>query len=229
MMNKEDEGFVLVALLHPLDALIGDDVGAVALLHTLGSVVMDESGIVVLTLPHQNVVVIETCGCAHQVPFADECRLVASGPKQFGHGLLGSVKDTMLIVGEPVLMAVLAREHAGPGRAAQRVGHKTLGKHHTLLCNTVEVGRGHRAVAIARHHLRRMVVCHDIDDIGALLSLRPSRHEKGRCQGKCLHIGSVLCQSSLILMFLNHTSLPWSWSRIWPVVFPKLGQSLYLL
>ena len=44
------------------------------------------------------------------------------------------------------------------------------------------------------------------------------------------HDRELLDYNSLILMFLNQTSSPWSWSRIFPeVALPKLGQLRYLL
>ena len=176
VMHKEDEGFVLVAMLHPVDGLVGDDVGTVALGHLARTVHLDECGVVVFALPVQNLVVIEARGLAHQVPLADEGCLITCLTHQLGHSLLASVKDTVLIVGKTILMAVLSCEHAGTAGARQAVGHITVAEKHTLTGQTVEVGCLDRAVAVCREHLCRMVIRHNIDDVGSLLGA--GRHRK---------------------------------------------------
>ena len=176
VMHKEDEGFVLVAMLHPVDGLVGDDVGAVALGHLARTVHLDECGVVVFALPVQNLVVIEARGLAHQMPLADEGCLITRLTHQFGHSLLASVKDSVLIVGKTILMAVLSCEHAGTAGARQAVGHITVAEKHTLAGQTVEVGCLDRAVAVCREHLCRMVIRHNIDDVGSLLGA--GRHRK---------------------------------------------------
>ena len=75
----------------------------------------------------------------------------------------------MLVVGEAVFMAVLAREHAGAGGSGEGVGYETVDELHAVGGDAVEVWVLHIAVILARHHLRRVVVGHDVDDIVASL------------------------------------------------------------
>ena len=80
----------------------------------------------------------------------------------------------MLVVGETVLVGVLTREHAGATGSRQRVSDITVGEAHTVASDAVEVGSLHKTGVVARHHLRRVVIGHDIDDVGAC-RLRPQR------------------------------------------------------
>ena len=77
MVDKQDEWLFPVAAFHPLDGFVRDDVGAVSLFHAACPVVVDEGGVVVFALAREYVVVVEARGFAHEVPFADDGRLVA--------------------------------------------------------------------------------------------------------------------------------------------------------
>ena len=66
---------------------------------------------------------------------------------------------------------MLARYHAGTTGARQRVGNEAIDEAHAILRNTIEVGSLNMRLIVARHHLRRMIVRHDIQDIGPLLSI----------------------------------------------------------
>ena len=178
MVYKEDEGAFLVALLHPIYSLVGDYIGAIALLHRLATVLMVEDWIVVFALTDEDVPMVKTCRFAHQVPLADEGCLVTRSLQKFGHCLLGAVKDTMLVVGKAIDVAMLTCEHAGTTGTRKAVGHETIAEQDTLLGNLVKVGSLNVTIAIGTECLRRVVVRHDVDDIWALaLCLsRKSRH-----------------------------------------------------
>ena len=100
------------------------------------------------------------------MPLAHDGRLVAGPLEQFGEGLLRGVERRAEgVVGVAVGVGVLAREHAGAARTAQRVGHEAVGEAHPFAGDAVEVGRRGVAVVVAAHHLRRMVVGHDVEDV----------------------------------------------------------------
>ena len=62
---------------------------------------------------------------------------------------------------------MLAGQHASTRGAAQRVGDKRIGESHTIGGNAVEVGGLYVATVVAAHHLSRVVVGHDIHNVGA--------------------------------------------------------------
>ena len=113
VVYKEDEGLVLVPLLQPVYGLVRDDIGTIALGTLHAAVHLDEVGIVVLALSVEHLEIVKAGRRAHQVPLADEGRLVARLLEQFGHGLLRTVKDAVLVVGKSILVTVLARQHTG--------------------------------------------------------------------------------------------------------------------
>ena len=65
---------------------------------------------------------------------------------------------------------MFSREHAGARRAAQGVGNERACEFHPILRDAVEVGGLDVATVVGRKHLCRVVVCHDVDDVIALLS-----------------------------------------------------------
>ena len=175
VVEKEDEGPRAVALvLHPVDGLVGDDVRHVSLLAYGVAGHGDEVGVVVVALSRQHVVVVEARGCAHKVPLADERRLVAGLLHEFGHGLLRTVEDAVLVVGKSVLVGVLARDHAGAAGARERVGHVAVDELHAVGGDAVEIGGLDETVVVAAHHLGGVVVGHDVDDVVSSL-----------CRGHC--------------------------------------------
>ena len=100
------------------------------------------------------------------MPLAHDGRLVAGPLEQLGEGLLRAVeRGAEGVVGVAVGVGVLAREHAGAARAAQRVGHEAVGEADALIGDAVEVGRRGVTVVVAAHHLRRVVVGHDVEDV----------------------------------------------------------------
>ena len=197
MVDEEAEGLILVALvLHPVDALVSDKVGQVTLLSDGIVLHGNEARIVIVTLAGQNFPIVEAGRQAFEVPLADNGRLVARLLEELGHGLLGAVEHAGRVVREAVGVAVLARNHAGTAGTTQRIGHKAVGEAHTIGGDAVEVGRFDVALVIAAHHLRRMVVGHDVNDVVGLglgLLLRGAGRKEGqhnRCARKRAQQGS---------------------------------------
>ena len=164
------KGFRLVALiLHPVDSLVCDDIGQVTLLTISLAVHLDKVGVVVIALTWDDVPIVKACGSRHEVPLANECGLVARLLHQLRHSLLRTIEDAVLIVGKAIFVAVLTSEHTCTAGARQRIGYVGIDELDAVGCNTIQIGGGYVCVVIARHHLRRVVVGHDIDDVVALL------------------------------------------------------------
>ena len=78
VVDEKDKGARLIALVfHPVDALVGDDVGDVAMLAHSALVHLDEVGVVVVALSRHDVPVVEARGGGYEVPFAYDGSLVA--------------------------------------------------------------------------------------------------------------------------------------------------------
>ncbi len=170
LVEQQKEGAVgLTLLIHPGDGLVRQEIGEITLLNMRFPVHGDERGIVVITLTGNNLVMIKARGCADQMPFTYDSRGITRLLHQFGHGLLTAVKDAVLVVRKPILVAVLTCDHTGTTRAGERVGHKTVDKPHSVLSNTVQIGGLYITMIVARHHLCRMVISHDIQDVRSLL------------------------------------------------------------
>ena len=152
-----------------MNRLVGNDIGEIPL-HTIGAIGIVEVGIVVVALRRKDVPVVKTGGAAHQVPLSHDGSLITCLLQEFGHCLLGTIEDTMLIVGETILVRVLTCEHAGTRGTTEGVGNKRTCKLHPILCDAIEVGSLNVATIIRRKHLRGVVVRHDVDDVVALLS-----------------------------------------------------------
>ena len=172
MVDEQAERFRLIALvLHPIDAHVRYYVSQVAM--ALYGVIVHgyEVGVVIIALARHYLPVVKARGQALQVPLAHYGRLVPGLLQQLGHGLLRTVEHARGIIGETVGVAVLAGEHAGTARAAERVGNETVGKAHSVASNAVEVGGLDETAAIATHHLRRVVVGHDVNYVKRLCLL----------------------------------------------------------
>ena len=144
---------------------------------------MVEDWIVVFALTNENIPMVKTCRFAHQVPLADEGCLVARCLQEFGHCLLGTVEDTVFVVGKSIDVAVLTSEHAGTTGTGKTVGNETVAEEHTLLGNLVEIGSLDVALAIGTECLSRVVVSHNVDDVGTL-TLCLHRHSCHSSHGK---------------------------------------------
>ena len=164
VVQDEEERLFLVPTVHPLHRHVRCDVGTVS---PTGEAlpVPDENGIVVVALSSEDVPVVKPGWVAHEVPLAYHCSLVAGCAEQFWKGLLASVEDAVLIVREPVLVAVLSRNHAGPRGTGQGVCHEGVRETCPLVCEAVDVGRGNEAPVIGADGLVGMVIAHDVDYI----------------------------------------------------------------
>ena len=114
MVDKQNERLALIALvLHPVDTLIRHDIGHVAMFPDRCAIHPDKIRIVIVALSRKNVPIIKSSRLAHQVPFSDDCCLIAGLLQQFRHCLLTSVKNAMFIMRKSVFMAVLSCKHTG--------------------------------------------------------------------------------------------------------------------
>lgn len=166
VVHHETEGLLRVAsVLEPLDALVGDDVRDIAFAAHRVSRLPDEVGVVVVSLPGQYFPMVEARREAFEMPFPDDGRFVSGLAEEFGEGLLRAVEHAGGVVVESVLVRMLPGEHAGAAGAAERVRHEAVREAHALFGDPVEIrGRGVAAV-VAAHHLRRVVVGHDVEDV----------------------------------------------------------------
>ncbi len=123
---------------------------------------------------------VEARGNTAQVPLADERRLVSGTLEELGEGRLRAVEGGADgVVGVAVGVGVLARDHAGAAGAAERVGHEALREAHAVGGDAVEVGRRGVATIVAAHHLGRVVVGHDIEDVHRLRGARSAGASRG--------------------------------------------------
>ena len=119
MVDKYAEGLFLVALVKPLQTLVGDKVRNVALI-TQGILWRNEAWVVVVALSGDNLPIVEARRHALQVPFTHNSSLITCRLQQLGEGLLRIVEyRTWLIVGKTVCVAVLTRNHTGAAGATQ--------------------------------------------------------------------------------------------------------------
>ena len=170
VMHKEGKGFVGISLfVQPLNGFVGDDVGEIPfdLVRTLCVV---EIRVVVVALCRENIPMIKTRRFAHQMPLTHDGSLVTCLLQEFGHRLLSTIEDAMLVVGKSIFVGMLTSEHTGARRTAQGVGNERACEFHPVLRDAVEVGSFDITTVVGREHLRRVVVCHDVDDVVALLS-----------------------------------------------------------
>lgn len=68
-------------------------------------------------------------------------------------------------------MAVLARQHAGTARPAERIGHEAVGETYAFAGNTIDVRCLRITLVVGADGLERVVIAHDVDDIHRLLRL----------------------------------------------------------
>ena len=166
VVDEQAEGLLGIALaVEPREGLVRDEVRDVAFVAERVAGLQDEVRVVVVALIGDNLPVVEARREALQMPFADDRRFVARPAQQLREGLLRTVEDTGRIVVETVLVRMLACEHAGAARAAQRIGHEAVCEADALGGYPVEVGCRGVAAVVTAHHLGRMVVGHDVEDI----------------------------------------------------------------
>ena len=121
---------------------------------------------------------VEALRLGDKMPFAHNGRLIAGLLKQFRESLLISVKRAG-IVGEPVLVAELSGQYTGTRRSRQRVHCIAIVKTNSLSRYTVHIRSPDKIPSIARHGLRRMVICHNKNNVGTLrvfLLMRSAPH-----------------------------------------------------
>lgn len=189
VVDQQAEGFVAVAVLQPVDGVVGDDIGHVTLLaDEFGMLFRAELRIVVGALPVEYLVVVETLRHAPEMPFAKDCRLVSGLLQEFREGHLVGVES-----GRPaqfdlsVLVAVLARQQRGAAGRRDRIFDIGTREENAAGRKPVDVGGRsefrHRT-AVSADRLVRMVIAHDMDDVDRSGLLLGCRHARRRQQGR---------------------------------------------
>ena len=210
VVAHDHEGLSGVAAVEPAEHLIGDHVGRVALVDRglravegagLPPAVFgrDQPRVEVAPLVGHDVVIVESGRFVLEMPFADDGRLVAVALQLLGEVVLLGQKSVVERV-DAVQLAVLPRQDAAAAGGADRVGHAAAVHADSLAADAVDVGRGHdlrEDASVGADRLRRMVVGHDVDDVGALLlPCGVVRAEQGERQGQdrldFVHGGVVL-------------------------------------
>ena len=167
-MQQETEGFILVSLMaEPIQRQVRRDVGGIPLDLPLLSII-NEGRIVVIALANQDIPVIKACRIRGQVPLPDHRRLVTRLAQQLREGLLTAIKG-MRIVDKTILVAMLTCQHTGPTGSTDGIGHKTIGEPNAILGDAVDVRCLDVTPIVSTQCLKRMVVCHDIEDVQRLL------------------------------------------------------------
>ena len=166
MMHQQAERFLRITpRTQPIETLVGNKVGYVPFgTHRIARLA-DKIGIVVIALSGNDLPMVEPGGQTFEMPFADDSRFVSGLLQQLGESLLRIVKDAGRVVVKTVFVGMLARKHTGAAGTAQGIGDETVGETHALDGDAVEIGRRSVTRIVTAHHLRRMVVGHDIEDV----------------------------------------------------------------
>ncbi len=130
----------------------------------------------------ETIVEPQQLGRGMDMPFADQCGVVAEGLEilgqgwlgqmhTIGHRILGQRGPALLVPSDKVAQAthtratVLTREETGARWHADRViGHSVL-KGYPLARQAVDVGRANHGVAVAAHLERTQLVAHADHDV----------------------------------------------------------------
>ena len=169
VLEHEHEGLRLVALAHPVEREVGDDVGDVTLHlhHALGVL---HRRVVVDALAGQHLPEVEAGGITDEVPLADDGGLVAGLLQQLREGELRAVEDGVRVVEEAVEVRVFAGQDDGAARTADGIGDQSAIEAHTFLGKAVDV-RGLvqlTGVTVGADRLIGVVIGEDEHDVGLL-------------------------------------------------------------
>ncbi len=166
MMDQQAEWFPGIALtLHPVYCLIRDDICQITMTDYRVPRLFYKLRIVVVALPRDNLPVVESGRKCVQVPFPDQGCLITCTLQIFRERRLRSVEHIRFIRPESIGVAVLARQHACTRGAAERISHKRICEPHAICGNAVEIRSRDIARVVSAHHLRRVVIGHNIDNI----------------------------------------------------------------
>ena len=166
MMNQQAKRFLGITLiLHPINRIISDKIGYIPVTTHRIVILRDEIRIIIISLSGHNLPIIKSAGQALQMPFADQCRLIAYLLQKLRKSLLGAVEHTSRIIIKLIRATMFARYHTGTARTAQGIRDKTLGKADTVGSDTVKIRSFHITSIITTHHLSGMIVRHYIDNI----------------------------------------------------------------
>ena len=62
-------------------------------------------------------------------------------------------------------MAVFAGQHTGTARSAQGIGNKTVDETHAIISDPVQIRSLNIPCVVTAHHLSRMVISHDVNNV----------------------------------------------------------------
>ena len=108
---------------------------------------------------------IEARRVGHQVPLADDGRVVAGLVEQAGKRRLLLLVERIEVL-DAVSVGVLAGEDRRPAGRADGVGHEAVGEPHALRGDAVDLRGRVDLRAVAADRLGGVVVGHDEEDIG---------------------------------------------------------------
>ncbi len=174
-MNHEHERPLRIALvLEPIEREIRNDLGHVAgrRMPAFGG---NEIGPVVLALAGQDIPIIEAGRVAYQVPFADHRRLITGRAQQLRKRHLAAVEFAVRIVVEAVLVAVLARQDAGPARPTKRIGNVTPIESHSVGRDPIDIRRVVQFRFVRANRLVSMIIAHDEQNVRPFRRNRSNR------------------------------------------------------
>ncbi len=199
VLAHEKEGFVLVLLGKKVERQVRGDFDRVPgdRFSALGRNVI---GPVITTLARIDHPLIESGWVGSQVPFSENRSPIADLLQELGKSHLPGV-ETVAVSLEAVLVAVLARQDAGPAWPANGVGAEVRLKEGSLLGNPVDVRGLVDLGSISRDGLGRMIVREDEHDVGL-------GRLKGRAKEKQSQDRKAFRSPGLVL-FIFHFSKGW--------------------
>jgi len=168
VMTKDRERTVGVAVIDPVDGVVGDQVGDVSAPLNHDAVGFEHDGIVIVTLAGQHPPVVKSGGvCASavsQMPLANHGGLPAVVLELLGKRPQAVVEGSGER-GHTVDVVVRARQDGGATWGTDRVGAERRIQTDALGSNAVQVGCLVDAAAIRRDRVSGVIVAHDEDNV----------------------------------------------------------------
>ena len=166
VVHHQEERLVARPRLEEVERQVGDDVGGVAARVGLLAGRRVEHRIDVGALAGQDLPAIEAGRIAAEVPLADHAGVVAALLQQPRHRHARAVEAVEHR--HAVEVRVLAGEDRGAARRADRVGGEDARQQRALARQPIEVRRLVDARPVGADRVRRVIVGHDEDDVGAV-------------------------------------------------------------
>jgi len=170
VVHHQKERLAGVAVIEPVFGIFGNQVGYIPCMPG-GILFGNELGVAVVALVVQYHPVVKAGGFGYEVPFADECGLVAIVAQYLGQGDLRAIEALVAVAHKSVFMAVLARKDGCAAGSRNGVTAVIVHKHGTFVPDAVYIGCGcylSYGVPVDAHCLAGMVVAHYEEDVGLL-------------------------------------------------------------